>query len=249
MAGLFDVTAALHRIKVKLYPSRLSRFAGRYVARTLSESTLSIEQICRAAHERGGYTGGYADMVKCAHLFLDEAFYQLGDSFAVNLKYFSVHPRVGGTFDEWTRGVPAERPPIGFRFRAREPLRRLENRIEVFVVGAAGAEAAVREFHDIATDTVNEKVTPGGLFTLTGRMIKIRGDPRWTGLYFTVPDRPSEAVRVTALADNQRSKIAGMIPPLPAGKTWTLEARTQYTSSGKPLKEPRVIRSDFTLAT
>jgi hypothetical protein len=58
-------------------------------------------------------------------------------------------------------------------------------------------------------------------------------------------------VGVTAddLAVNEPRRIVGTIPNLPTGKLWTLEITTQFAGSSIPLKEPRVITSDFTVAT
>jgi hypothetical protein len=247
VVDLFDISAVWHRIRVKLYPSRLARFAGKYLARTVSERMLTIEDICAAAKERDGYAGTIEDMIKYTVLFLDEAFYQLGNGFAVNLKYFSAHINVGGVFDRELRGVPPVKPEIGCRFRARAPLRRLEKRIEVYVVGAAGSGAYIDEFYDFATETTNKVVSPGEAFLIVGGKIKVVGDRDKTGVYFTSQD---DTVKVTGnLLDNQRAKIIGRIPPLPPGKVWTLEVRTQYTSSGNPLKEVRVIQSEFTLTS
>jgi hypothetical protein len=53
---------------------------------------------------------------------------------------------------------------------------------------------------------------------------------------------------IEELAVNDPHKIVGIIPELLPGKTWTLEIRTQFSNSSKPLKEVRAIKSSFTLS-
>ncbi|MDR2194250.1 MAG: hypothetical protein LBP19_07270, partial [Treponema sp.] len=104
MAIINAVTEVLHRIRVKLYPNYLSTIAGAYIARTDSEASLTIEDVCAALKNRGGFTGNYDDLVTHVKQFLDEVAYQLCDGFAVNLLYFLAYPNVGGTFDKIMEG-------------------------------------------------------------------------------------------------------------------------------------------------
>ena len=99
MAILNPVKEVLHRIRVKLYPNYLPNVKGAYIARTDNEASLSIEQVCAALKNRGGFSGNYEDLVENVRQFFDEAAYQLCDGYAVNTGYYSVHPNVGGTFN------------------------------------------------------------------------------------------------------------------------------------------------------
>jgi hypothetical protein len=98
MAVINDITEVLHRIRAKLYPNYLHGVPGGFIARTDDEASLSIEEVCAALKNRGGFTGNYDDLVANVKQFFDEAVYQLGDGFSVNLKYFSIHPRIGFSF-------------------------------------------------------------------------------------------------------------------------------------------------------
>jgi hypothetical protein len=86
MALSSAVTEVLHRIRVKLYPNYLPQVEGAYIARTDNEASLTIEQVCAALKNRGGFTGNYDDLVEHVKQFLDEVVYQICDGFAVNLK-------------------------------------------------------------------------------------------------------------------------------------------------------------------
>jgi hypothetical protein len=66
-------TEVLHRVRVKLHPNCLPNVEGAYIARTDSEASLAIEEVCAAGKSRGGFTGSYDDFVEHARQFLGEA--------------------------------------------------------------------------------------------------------------------------------------------------------------------------------
>jgi hypothetical protein len=248
MAVINSVTEVLHRIRVKLYPNYLSHVEGAYIARTDNEASLSVEEVCAALKNRGGFTGNYNDLVESVRQFFDEAAYQLCDGFAVNTGYFSVHPNVGGTFDKVTEGHDTEKHPVTFRFRTRTPLRTLAEHIAVEVEGLADVQGYIDECIDITTESVNETLTPGGMFSLSGHKLKVAGDDPEVGVYF-VPAAGGVAVKVSGhLADNTASKLIGVIPPVLATGKWKVEVKTQFSGSGSTaLKKPRTIAGAFTL--
>jgi hypothetical protein len=172
MALINNVTEVLHRIRVKLYPSYLNTVQGEYIAQTNSEASLSIEEICAALKNRGGYTGNYNDVVEHVKQFFDELVYQLCDGFTVNTGYFSIHPNVGGTFDKVTEGHDEQKHPVTFRFRTLAQLRALAEHIVIDVEGLADVQGYIDEFTDVTTASVNESADEdddglGGIFSLS----------------------------------------------------------------------------------
>jgi hypothetical protein len=99
MAIINNVTEVLHRIRAKLYPNYLQGVEGAYVARAGAEAPLTIEDVCAALKNRGGFTGSYDDLIEHVEQFFDEAAYQLADGFSVQNRYYSIHPKIGGTFN------------------------------------------------------------------------------------------------------------------------------------------------------
>jgi len=247
MSLINEIIEKLHVIRVRLYPNYLkgSGVEGDYVGRTNSEASLTIEQVCAALRNRGGFTGNYEVLQENIRQFFDEAAYQLCDGFAVNMKYFSIYPKIGGTFCSVNEAHDSKKHPVTFRFRAQPPLRRLVKHIEVFVEGLAGASGWIDEFIDTDEDSINTMYTPGDQFILHGGGIKIAGDDPACGLYFVPADDPSKAVKVTRIAENHPSKIIGIAPETHCQFN-KLEVRTQFQStSGKFLKSVKVITSDF----
>jgi hypothetical protein len=127
MAIINNANKVLHRIRAKLYPNYLHNVEGAYIARTDNEASLFIEQVYAAMKNRSGYTGSYEDAVEHVKLFFDEAAYQLCDGFSVNTGYYSLHPRISGTWES------SAKHPVRFSFRALKPLRDLASHIEVLI--------------------------------------------------------------------------------------------------------------------
>jgi hypothetical protein len=244
MAIIGNPSEVLHRIRAKLYPNYLHTIEGAYIARTDDEASLSIEQVCAALKNRGGGTGVYEDYVEHVKQFFDEAAYQLCDGFSVNTGYFSLHPRIGGTWATPMDPRDTDKHPVRFTFRILKPLRDLAAHIEVLIEGVADTGGYIAEITDVTTEAVNEALTPGGMFAIEGHKIKVAGDNADCGVYFTDAANPAQKIKVPGhLADNTASRIVGIIPALTAGK-WKVEVVTQFNgSSSSFLKNPRTAAS------
>ncbi|WP_312903288.1 DNA-binding domain-containing protein [Chryseobacterium taichungense] len=80
----------LHKIKAYLYDNTLTKDnPNDFIARTASERSLSVKQICEAATSRGGANVSASAMEHATGLFLKEMAYQLCDGFSVNSGYFT----------------------------------------------------------------------------------------------------------------------------------------------------------------
>ena len=242
-----NIDDVLHRIRVKLHPNYLPNTEGRYIAKTENEASLSIERICAAMKNRGGFLGSYENLIENIKQFLDECAYQLCDGFALNLGYYSIHPNIGGTFDSEKETHNPEKNPVSFKFRKRLPLRNLVQYIAVDITGVADSNVSIYEFIDRDADSVNGIFSPGDMFCINGNKIKLAGDDPSCGVFFVPVDDPSKAVKVTRLGENNASTITGIAPDT-QNKFNRIEIRTQFAgSSGIFLKSPRSIVSSFVL--
>jgi hypothetical protein len=243
-----SVDDVLHRIKINLHPNYLPKVDGRYIARTENEASLSINKICAAMKNRGGFTGNYDNLVENIRIFLDECAYQLCDGYALNLKYYSIHPNIGGTFDSEKETYNNTKNPLTFRFRTLRPLQKLIEHIAVEITGVADTNAYIDQFIDRDDETINETYTTEHMFCITGTKIKIAGDDPNCGLYFVSVDDPTQAVKVNRIGENSGSMITGIAPITNHVKD-RIEIRTQYNGSNISfLKNPRTITSSFVIS-
>jgi hypothetical protein len=249
MTVINNVNEVLHKIRVKLYPNYLPDVQGAYIACMDNEASPSIEGVCTAAKNRGSFTGNYDDPVEHIKQFFDEAAYQFCGGFAVNTGHYSLYPngRYGGTFDKITESHDEKKYPVTFRFRTRAPFRVLAEHIEIEIEGLADVTGYIDKRIDVTSGAVNETLTSGGIFSLSGHKIKVEEDNPDVGIYFVFAVDAAQSVKVTGhLAENTGSKVIGIIPALAAGY-YKGEIKTQYTVGGAMLKEPRMVESGFTV--
>ena len=241
MAVINEVTEVLHKIEAKLYPNYLGKGEGAYVARAKAEAPLSIEDVCAAAKNRGGFTGKYEDLVDHVNVFIGEAVYQLLDGFSVQLgNFISLHTRIGGTYHGASDHISAENLHIAFRTLAH--LRELLAKVKIENEGLAGDGSYIEEIIDVHTESINSALTPGNMVTIMGHKIKIEGEHPDCGLWFVSKADGARVKTNEHLAVNRASELVGIIPALTAG-TYKLEVVTLHTGS-TPLKEPRVIKAE-----
>jgi hypothetical protein len=240
----------IHKIRVKLYPNHLHGVEGAYIGRVKDEAMLGIPELVASLKNRVGFTGKAEDALSYFLQIMAEAKFRLCDGFSINFGPFSVHPHVGGTWDKVNEEFDRKKHPVSFRYRTRTEMRELAAEIEVEVDGLADAQGYIDEVTDVSTEAVNEVLTPGGEFIISGDKIRIAGDHGDCGIYFVSAADAGQKVKFSGhLAENTPAGLIGIIPALAAG-AWKIQVVTQYTSGGTLLKEPRTIESavEFTVA-
>jgi hypothetical protein len=256
LQGLVD---EFHQVRAKLHEIYLAEAMrkGRFFAKTVNERTLEDRDICMLLLERGGYEGNVDDMMHFLKYYHHEVGYQLCDGNAVNMGgYFALYPHIKGVFNSPQTGRYDMKHPLTFHFRILRKLYDLAEHIAVFIDGIAESGAAIYEFVDAESGLVNQKVTPGGQFSILGKQVKLAGDAedrdrareRPVGVTFFSPGEPSIRVGVTkALAVNEPHRLIGINPDLLPGRPWYVEVTTRYSKSSTLLKEARTLTGDFAL--
>ena len=241
MAIINEINEVLHKIEAKLYPNYLGRGEGAYLARARAEAPLSVEDVCASAKNRGGYTGQYEDLVEHAHIFLNEAVYQLLDGFSVQMgSFFSLHSTIGGTYHGASDHISTENLHIAFK--TLRHLKDLLLKVKIENEGVAGDGAYIDEVLDIYTESINSALTPGGMIHIAGHKIKVEGEESEVGVWFVAQADNARIPLTGHLAANRPSEIIGIIPPLTPG-AYKLEVVTRFSHSTTVLKAPRTIEA------
>ncbi|MFT3920399.1 DNA-binding domain-containing protein [Cloacibacterium sp.] len=231
--------AILHKIKAYLYDNALTKDnPNDYIARTVSERSLNVKQICEAAVNRGGSDVSAASMQHATELFLKEMAYQLCDGYSVNTGYFTASTLIRGVFDSPTETFNSAKHSILFQFNQGEKLRAEIPTIEVNILGIADASSAILQVTDVKSGSVNDLLTPNRNLKISGNKIKIAGEDTANGVYFVDTTTQSRTVvDATDIVTNNPSEVIIVTPALAAG-TYTIEVVTQF-AQGSLLKEPR----------
>ncbi|SEM73269.1 protein of unknown function [Chryseobacterium taichungense] len=237
----------LHRIKAYLYDNVLTKDnPNDFTARTASERSLNVQQICQAAVSRGGADISASSMEHATELFLKEMAYQLCDGFSVNTGYFTASTTIRGVFDSPSETFNKGKHSIIFQFNQGEKLRAEIPNIEVNILGVAEASAVILQVTDVKSGSVNDLLTPGRNLKIMGSKIKVAGDDASVGIFF-VDTATQERTKVeqSDIVTNNPSEVMVVIPALAAG-TYNLEVVTQFTQ-GALLKEVRTATLDKVL--
>jgi hypothetical protein len=245
MSDIYLVKEKLHKMRAKLYPSYLPGTEGKYIARTINEAIVTIEDICASMKNRGGFDGSYEEAVKTLRHFIMEMLYQLADGFTVNLGFCTVYPNISGTFANEKEPYNSKNHAIDFRFHALKQLRDIRDDIEVIIEGIADTKGYIVDYTDVMTGAVNETFSQMNEFVITGYRMKVAGDDPSIGLYFQ-NTATNAMTKAHSLAENSQSKLIGIFPGIPDG-VYKIVIKTQFAGSGKFLKDVRVIESGFTL--
>lgn len=237
----------LHKIKAYLYDNALTKDnPNDYIARTVSERSLNVKQICEAAVNRGGSDVSAASMQHATELFLKEMAYQLCDGYSVNTGYFTASTLIRGVFDSQTETFNSAKHTILFQFNQGEKLRAEIPTIEVNILGVADSSSVILQVTDVKSGSVNDLLTPNRNLKISGNKIKIVGEDVANGVYFV--DTTTQArtvVDATDIVTNNPSEVIIVTPALAAG-TYTIEVVTQF-AQGSLLKEPRTAGLEKTL--
>jgi hypothetical protein len=242
-----EMKDVLHRIRIRLHRSNLPTAKGAFYARPVNEAALSVEDVAAALKNRGGFTGNYHDLLEHVRQFFQEMAYQLCDGFAVNTGWFSVQPVIGGLFESENESFDPKEHKVSFRYRTGAPLRNLAGGVVIEIKDKTGVGGRIDCFNDAESGSANKTVTPGGFFTLTGCKMKVKGKNADCGVWFVSAEDPERRYKVKkALAENVSTKVIGLVPALPAGE-YGIEIVTCYTIGGKHLKQPKTVKSNFTV--
>jgi DNA-binding domain/Domain of unknown function (DUF4469) with IG-like fold len=234
----------LHRIKAYLYDNVLTKDnPNDFTARTTSERSLNVQQICQSAVGRGGADISASAMEHATELFLKEMAYQLCDGYSINTGYFTASTTIRGVFDSPSETFNKDKHSIIFQFNQGEKLRAEIQNIEVEILGVAEASAVILQVTYVKSGSVNDLLTPGRNLKIAGSKIKVAGNDPFVGVFFVnTASNVRTMVEESDMVTNNPSEVIVVIPALSAG-TYQLEVVPQY-SSGALLKDPRTATLD-----
>ncbi|WP_042720675.1 DNA-binding domain-containing protein [Flavobacterium sp. B17] len=234
----------LHRIKAYLYDNVLTKDnPNDFTARTTSERSLNVQQICLSAANRGGADISASAMEHATELFLKEMAYQLCDGYSINTGYFTASTTIRGVFDSPSETFNKDKHSIIFQFNQGEKLRAEIPNIEVEILGVAEASSVILQVTDVKSGSVNDLITPGRNLKIAGSRIKVAGNDPFIGVFFANTTSGARTmVDESDMVTNNPSELIVVIPALPVG-TYNLEVVTQY-SSGALLKDTRTATLD-----
>jgi hypothetical protein len=127
----------LHHIRAKLYPNHLQNVEGNYLARTDTDRTLNVKDVCTAAKTRGGYLGDVNEMLNAVEWYNSELAYQVCDGYAVSNDWFTIYPHISGAFESPHDAADPEKHKVIARLSVRKRFRDSTKNTTVSIDGLA----------------------------------------------------------------------------------------------------------------
>ena len=232
-----------HKIRAYLYDNALTENTNDFVAKVVSERSVTIGDICRVSVARGGADISEAAMEHAVTLWMKEMAYMLCDGFSVNAGWFTANARIKGAFNSPSESFNPQKHSVVFDFVQGALLRKGLESLEVDILGLADSLLAIVQVTDVKTGSINDKLTPERILKINGQKLKIMGNSPEVGVFFIqIETEERYKVEPSDMVVNNPSELMVMIPPLPTGQ-YKVEVATQYSGSNL-LKEPRTFVYD-----
>jgi hypothetical protein len=244
MATLTNTDAVI----VELYENPLTERKDDRYGRVVNIASVNEETLVERAIQNG-FNGNAASMKAAAEAVKLEALKAIvrGELVTYGLAHIALD--VEGAFIGDTPSWDPAANKLAARIAPTKALRETLKATPVRILGMAPDGSAIASVTDVATGKVNETLTLGGMANIKGTRIKIAGDNAGNGLFLTNEDTKEAAqIPSTAIGANDPSKIAFVVPATLAKGSYRLSVVTQYSGSGKLLKEPRTIALQYVLA-
>lgn len=232
---------------VELYDLSITDREDDRFGRVVTAKSLTEDDLVDIAVERR--TDLNATTLKAAMEILKEiATEQIANGASVNfgLGYFRLG--VNGVFIGDNAKWDSSEHSLSVLVTPTADLRETIQETSVNVRGMAVSGLVINSITDVSTGDVNTTLTPGGGLNLTGSKIKILGDDESVGISLThAQSETVTKIQSTAILVNDPSNISCIIPADLEQGVYTLTICTQYTGSGKTLKDPRSYTCEYEL--
>jgi len=219
---------------------------GSYMARVVAgKSYTSSDLIDRVLSERNLLSRPDLEGAMAA---LEEAIVRIvQEGNSLNLPWLKLGYAMKGRFEgSYTKRNP-ENHPLEISVNAGSLLTDALAEIQLNRVHAPDFGARILRLVDHQSQTTNKRLTPGGMFKIVGKRLRVAGDQSDAiGLYLR--DQNSKETEVSMILNNEPTQLSGQLPDDLAPGVYQLVIRTQVGTSGNRfLKEVRTSFSHLNL--
>ena len=214
-----------------------------YIAKVIITASMTNADIARKVVERGTVFD-YSTLLNAFELHDQVIRDFLGEGYSVVTGVAQYQPAITGVFHGTTFDPKVNKcmANINPSVELRRVLETVRTEYSGDTQDTGGAE--ITSFRDATTGLTDGTITPGGIFHVYGKKIKVvKEDGTTTGsIFFLDAEGKVSSGVLTALGDNDPGHISFIAPQLEAG-TYTLRINTMYSQSGILLKDYRSIFS------
>jgi hypothetical protein len=153
---------------------------------------------------------------------------------AVNTPLFNTSWSIPGSIEGATGSVDTKTQPPKINLSAGVELREAARKVKTEKVIVAEPLPHILEVKDIASDTVNDTLTPGGVVQIRGGRLKFLPAEENNGIFLI--NEQGESIKLAVIVENKPARLIAVLPAeLPQGD-YFIEIRTSFSAAGKPMK-------------
>jgi hypothetical protein len=149
--------------------------------------------------------------------------YFLKQGNGVNTEFINVRPVILGVFSDDDDKFDRGRHQIKYRARLGKRYNRTTDDIRVEKITPPISQPILTSFEDIASNTMNEMLTPGGVALLKGTRLKFKQNDPIQGIFLI--DQGKNEYRVERILTHTLKQIVFRLPDALASDEYTLEIR------------------------
>jgi hypothetical protein len=211
-------------LRYGLIENKLTADPDDYMAVVLDNETYNEEQIVERMISRG------STVTKAEALGVIEEFgLALEDILKggnnVNIRLFSIYPRIAGVFNGPGDGFDSQRHGIRLNINAGSRLNKIVPEIKVQKVEVTSPAPVIEKFTNLRNKTVNESFSPGQIALLTGLLMKFDETDPEQGIYFISTE--GTETKVTNISKNKPSELMFFVPETLTSGTYEVEVRAK----------------------
>jgi hypothetical protein len=148
-------------------------------------------------------------------------FLQRGCGF--NTEFLKIRPVMPGVYRDDDDRYDPNRHKIKFRVSLGRRYNRVTDNVKVEKVTPPNNLPLLTSFEDVASETVNDILTPGGTAVLTGLRLKFSRDDAQQGIFLI--DSAKNEYRIEKILSHTGTKVVFQLPAALASDEYSLEAR------------------------
>lgn len=158
----------------------------------------------------------YTEIIEAHEFFLKQGY-------GVNTEFINARPTIQGVFKDKDDMFDSSRHLIKFKVRFGKRYNQTAKDVKNEKVEPVSNVPVLSNFEDVASATINDTLTPGGVATLTGARLKFDQADTNQGIFFIASDKT--VTRVSKILSHTNSKVVFMTPTGIAAGDYALEIR------------------------
>ncbi|MFZ6013071.1 MAG: DNA-binding domain-containing protein [Bacteroidota bacterium] len=204
---------------------------GDYIAMVQTATTKRIDDVADAMISRGS-TVTKAEVLSVLEEFRAAILSLVEEGHSIVTPVFKITPSISGTFRGPDDCFDDKRHTFNVRINAGLQLK--APRVKLKKIAAKKPMPILAAFKDLESGTTDSKITPGGIASISGHLLRFDKQDPQQGIFFTARD--GTVTRVTTVVRHMPSELIFAVPNNLAPGKYSVSVRT-ILKSAKDLRE------------